>query len=118
MLGKRVRPRLSRYRANEGSKAMICLNSECLKEFDAKTHNQKYCCDECCRVATNKRIMEKYYEKKAIRSGAVRICKNKGCEKQLSRYNYESVCSACESAVVKNNKKKLLDMINDASKAK
>jgi hypothetical protein len=43
---------------------MICSNKECSKDFDAKTHNQKYCSDECCRVATNKRIMEKYYEKK------------------------------------------------------
>jgi hypothetical protein len=42
---------------------MICGNKECAKDFDAKTHNQKYCSDECCRIATNKRIMEKYYEK-------------------------------------------------------
>jgi hypothetical protein len=62
--------------------------------------------------------MEKYYEKKAIRSGAVRLCKSKGCGKQLSRYNYESICSACESSSVKSAKKKLLDMINDAGKAK
>ena len=97
---------------------MICARFECSASFEPKTHNQKYCSDECCRIATNKRIMEKYYEKKAIRSGAVRICNNKGCEKQLSRYNYDSVCSSCESASVKNAKKKLLDMINDASKTK
>ena len=42
---------------------MICHNKECSKDFEAKTHNQKYCTDECCRVATNRRIMEKYYEK-------------------------------------------------------
>ena len=40
---------------------MICANKECAINFDAKTHNQKYCSDECCRIATNKRIMEKYY---------------------------------------------------------
>jgi hypothetical protein len=62
--------------------------------------------------------MEKYYEKKAIRSGAVRICKNKGCGKKLSRYNYESVCSSCESSAVRSAKKKLLDMVNDAGKVK
>ena len=54
---------------------MICINLECKKKFDAKTHNQKYCSDECCRVSTNKRIMEKYYEKKAIKNGALRYCK-------------------------------------------
>lgn len=97
---------------------MICAREECSLDFEPKTHNQKYCSDECCRVATNKRIMEKYYEKKAIRSGAVRLCSNKGCSKQLSRYNYESVCSSCESKNVKDAKKRLLDMVNDAGKTK
>ena len=50
---------------------MICANTECAKEFDSKTHNQKYCSDECCRVATNRRIMEKYYEKKAIKNAII-----------------------------------------------
>ena len=45
---------------------MICANSECKKDFAPKTHNQKYHNDECCRIATNRRIMEKYYDKKAI----------------------------------------------------
>ena len=44
---------------------MICSNKECAKEFDAKTHNQKYCSDECCRIATNIKIKQKYYDKKA-----------------------------------------------------
>jgi hypothetical protein len=34
---------------------------ECKNDFEFKTHNQKYCSQQCCRVATNKRIMEKYY---------------------------------------------------------
>lgn len=90
---------------------MICLNSECLKDFDAKTHNQKYCCDECCRVATNKRIMEKYYEKKAIKNGAPRKCK--GCPGFLSRYNSEVYCSKCVK--IKNSKHKnyLMGIIDD-----
>jgi len=71
---------------------MICNNKECSKEFDAKTHNQKYCSDECCRVATNKRIMEKYYEKKAIRNGAFRACSK--CKTKLSRYNQSDICSS------------------------
>jgi hypothetical protein len=92
---------------------MICANKDCAKEFDAKTHNQKYCCDECCRVATNKKIMEKYYEKKAIRSGAKRECKS--CKSRLSRYNQSSVCSKCEKNSAIKNRSTILRMINDIS---
>jgi hypothetical protein len=90
---------------------MICANKECAKEFDAKTHNQKYCCDECCRVATNKKIMEKYYEKKAIRSGAKRECKV--CKSRLSRYNQSNVCSKCEKNSAIKNRSTILRMIDD-----
>lgn len=92
---------------------MICANKDCSKEFDAKTHNQKYCCDNCCRVATNKKIMEKYYEKKAIRSGAKRECKH--CNSRLSRYNQSNICSKCEKNSAIKNRSTLLRMINDIS---
>lgn len=92
---------------------MICANKECAKEFDAKTHNQKYCCDECCRVATNKKIMEKYYEKKAIRSGAKRECKF--CKSRLSRYNQSNTCSKCEKNSAIKNRSTLLRMLDDIS---
>jgi hypothetical protein len=92
---------------------MICANKECAKEFDAKTHNQKYCCDECCRVATNKKIMEKYYEKKAIRSGAKRECRS--CRSRLSRYNQSSVCSKCEKNSAIKNRSTILRMLDDVS---
>ena len=92
---------------------MICANKECAKEFDAKTHNQKYCCDECCRIATNKKIMEKYYEKKAIRSGAKRECKI--CKSRLSRYNQSNICSKCEKNSAIKNRFTILRMIDDIS---
>jgi len=92
---------------------MICANKECAKEFDAKTHNQKYCCDECCRVATNKKIMEKYYEKKAIRSGAKRECRI--CKSRLSRYNQSNICSRCEKNSAVKNRSTILRMIDDIS---
>ena len=94
-------------------RGMICGNKECAKEFDPKTHNQKYCTDECCRVATNRRIMEKYYEKKAIRNGALRPCKK--CGAQLSRYNQSIVCMSCEKKLDIESKNKLLRMLNDIS---
>ena len=92
---------------------MICANKECAKDFEAKTHNQKYCSDECCRVATNRRIMEKYYEKKAIKNGASRSCRS--CNITLSRYNQSNICSLCEKNNGVNNKNKLIEMINEIS---
>lgn len=92
---------------------MICANTECGKEFTAKTHNQKYCTDECCRVATNKRIMDKYYERKAIRNGAIRPCKK--CKAQLSRYNKSNICSVCEKGLGAENRKKLMGFLDEVS---
>ena len=90
---------------------MICANKECGIDFDAKTHNQKYCSDECCRVATNRRIMEKYYEKKAIKNGAHRSCKK--CNIKLSRYNQSSICSSCEKSISISAKNKILGILNE-----
>ena len=90
---------------------MICANKECGIEFEAKTHNQKYHSDECCRIATNKKIMEKYYEKKSIRSGAKRLCKK--CNSRLSRYNEQSICAKCEKNVSLENRSKIIEMLND-----
>ena len=92
---------------------MIFANSECKKDFAPKTHNQKYHNDECCRIATNRRIIEKYYEKKAIRNGAARPCSR--CKAQLSRYNTSELCSTCEKTVNAETKSKLFRMINDIS---
>ncbi len=94
---------------------MICSREDCGKEFASKTHNQKYCSDECCRIATNRRIMEKYYEKKAIKGGKQRQCKS--CKSILSRYNYTSICSLCEEKKDSESKKSLLEMLDVASRA-
>jgi len=90
---------------------MVCLNIKCGQIFEAKTHNQKYCSDECCRVATNKRIMEKYYEKKAIKNGAPRKCKT--CNSLLSRYNSETVCAKCIKSKHIKDKNQLMGILDD-----
>lgn len=90
---------------------MKCSNSECAKNFKPKTHNQKYCSDECCRIATNRRIMEKYYEKKAIRNGAPRVCKK--CKTKLSRYNQNEVCSTCEKKIAIDSKNAIWSIISE-----
>jgi hypothetical protein len=93
---------------------MICANKECAIEFEPKTHNQKYCKDECCRIATNKRIMEKYYEKKAIRNGSiVRLCEK--CNAKLSVYHNDKVCSPCQKKINEADRERLLKNINDIS---
>lgn len=85
-----------------------CAYSECSNEFKSKTHNQRYCCDECCRLATNKRIMEKYYQRKARRKGGLRVCISEGCDTILNRYNDSDRCSGCASRRVADINSSLL----------
>jgi hypothetical protein len=70
-----------------------CAREECGKEFVKVTHNQKYCSNECCRIETNRKIMEKYHERMAIRKGKKRVCRT--CSQPLSRYNDSDRCGGC-----------------------
>lgn len=98
----------------EESSALICANDGCDNIFSAKTHNQKYCSDECCRLATNRRIMEKYYEKQAQRQGKTRHCKT--CKKtKLSRYNDTQICSPCKKKRTSEANESVLNMLLQAS---
>lgn len=92
---------------------MICAYEECENEFVPKTHNQKYCCDECCRTATNIKIKQKYRENKDRLSGKTRICVTKGCNNRLSRYNESKLCSSCESDRIKKERQFVLDMLSN-----
>lgn len=75
---------------------ITCARKECEIVFTPATHNQKYHSSECCRLATNARIMEKYYEKRDQRAGKERWCKI--CEvTKLSRYNNQDTCSGCQT---------------------
>lgn len=89
-----------------------CQWKECDVLFVPKTHNMKYCCDEHLRLATNARIMEKYYERKARRGGSKRFCDTPGCQTILSRYNETRYCAKCESQESHNENQRLLDIIN------
>jgi hypothetical protein len=95
---------------------MICANDGCENEFEPKTHNMKYCSDECCRVATNQKIKQKYYDKKDRLAGKARICKNKDCNTKLSRYNPEPTCEGCAANEKAQEQKRLLEMINSVSR--
>lgn len=94
---------------------MICAYDKCENEFEPKTHNQKYCSDDCCRIATNEKLKEAYYQKKARLAGAKRVCKSKGCNVILSRYNESNVCDKCLSADREKERKALIEMIKRVS---
>jgi hypothetical protein len=93
---------------------------QCKQPFEFKTHNQKYCSKECCRLATNKKIMQKYYIKKQRLAGAERLCAI--CKNQLSRYNADSKCTMCQETERKNKaniaKGNIQDVISKLGKAK
>lgn len=95
---------------NSSSENLVCAYDECNQEFVKATHNQKYCSDECCRLATNKRTMQRYYERRAIKLGSLRHCEI--CKTRLSRYNYTSVCVSCEKSDKEKQRKDILDMLN------
>ena len=85
---------------------------ECKNDFEFKTHNQKYCSQQCCRIATNKRIMEKYYAKKARLSGAVRLCE---CGSKLSMYSPDPVCTLCYEAKKKEKTVTAIGVVRNAA---
>lgn len=95
---------------------MICAYENCNNDFTPKTHNMKYCSDECCRIATNEKLKQAYYEKKARLSGAKRICKNKSCNVILSRYNSTEICDKCVSAEKEKERQELLRMLKRVSR--
>lgn len=91
---------------------MICAYEECDNEFEPRTHNQKYCSDECCKIATNLKIKEKYYYKKARLAGVAFKCSNKGCNQVLNRYTSDTVCESCKAKKKAQDRNDILDMLN------
>jgi len=78
----------------ENTPAITCARTDCEIVFQRNTHNMKYCSAECCRIATNRRIMEKYYARRDQRNGMTRYCRT--CQTtKLSRYNDGVDCNSC-----------------------
>lgn len=81
-----------------------CANEICGKEFESHRVNMKYCSNECCRKATNAKLIARYHsnkEKKIVQ----RICK---CGTKLSRYNDDTICHACRLKEEHDGRKALL----------
>ena len=91
---------------------MICSHKGCNNEFEPKTHNQKYCSDECCKIATNLKIKEKYQYKKARAAGVEFKCKNRGCNQILSRFTTDDICEGCKSKKKEQDRQNLLGLLN------
>lgn len=94
---------------------LICAYEECNNKFIPVTHNQKYCSESCCRVATNLKIKERYYRNKERLNGKKRYCSNKGCNNLLSRYNSDTVCQTCSARNVSIHRKTLIDRVSCVS---
>lgn len=80
---------------------MVCARESCDNVFIRATHNQKYCTSECCKIETNRKIIEKYHERAAIKRGKPRTCAR--CGTKLSRYNESNECGSCESTKRQSN---------------
>lgn len=73
----------------------VCSKGDCNVSFEARSHNQIYCSKAHQKIETNRKIMERYYEKKAQRNGETRICEVCNITK-LSMYNDSRTCRSCE----------------------
>jgi hypothetical protein len=82
----------------------------CEIEFSPQSFNQKYHNELCRKEATNRRLMEKYHERRRRRNGEIRICKTEGCETKLSRYNESTTCEKCVARHREAKRRVLLDM--------
>jgi hypothetical protein len=90
-----------------------CDRPGCSEWFIKRTHNQRYHNDECCRIATNAKIMENYYERRDRKLGKTRLCRVCGTTK-LSRYNEGQVCTGCTSKRETEMNSSVLSMLTAA----
>lgn len=88
-----------------------CAN--CGMGFESNKKNQKYCTPACCRLATNKKIMTKYYENKRRLGGEKRFCE---CGQLLSRYNENDSCFPCTEKNKQLDKGNILEVIRNVAK--
>lgn len=65
----------------------------CESEFTAKRSNQIYCNEQCCKAATNKKILDRYHTNKAEKANKAIYCE---CGNKLSIYNKDIICHSCQ----------------------
>lgn len=94
---------------------IVCANRGCKNKFNPKTHNQKYCSDDCCKIATNRKIKEKNSARLDRLAGKKRVCKNKGCGQKLGRYQEDNTCNVCQAKEREKDRQDILRMLNGIS---
>lgn len=92
---------------------IICARTGCEEVFLPATHNQKYHNSECCRLATNAKIMQRYYANKARLAGTSRHCSS--CDSKLSRYNDSDICNSCSLKQKVSSSSQVINMLMTAS---
>lgn len=80
----------------------------CGAEFEAATANQIYCSPEHTRQASNKKIIQRYHEKKKTKTQE-RLCDT--CGNKLSKYNPDDTCSPCQEGKKEANRIQFLKNI-------
>ena len=82
-----------------------CANPTCTNEFEVRRVNMIYCSNDCCKEATNAKLIARYHAKKNKHAGERRCT----CGAKLSRYNSNSKCHACIIADEQRDRRALLD---------
>lgn len=90
--------------ANKTYGTKLCANKTCEKHFEARRVNMIYCSNECCREATNSKLIAKYHENKLVKIED-RVC---SCGVKLSRYNKDESCHACQMRIESDKNKETL----------
>ena len=95
-----------------GQDERVCARPGCDITYVARTHNQIYHDAECCRIATNARLKEKYHERRAQKMGKVRICTECGVTR-LSRYNDTKICEGCRTKSESKRNQDIRDILSN-----
>src|SRR5688500_1385180 len=78
----------------------------CGELFTKRRPNMVYCKKECCNAATNKKLIDKYHREKDRKVQKNRKCSV--CASNLSRYNSDEICHACQAKAQEAQKIKIL----------
>lgn len=78
----------------------------CGESFTAHRANMVFCQQECCRLATNQKLIQKYHDNKLKKLNKSRQC---ACGAKLSIYNKEETCHACQ---LRSNEQQRNDLLS------
>jgi|SRR5215203_963548 len=79
--------------------------AHCTNSFEAKRVNMIYCSNECCRAATNAKLIARYHLNKKLLTED-RFCI--ACGSRLSKYNKDLSCYSCQNKSASEKRKETL----------